>query len=501
MRKPIAVVGTGAIASRMEAALSGKGIDVCTVQNITELAVHADGFALTAAAPNIPVPRDVSQLVAGLDVNRSNAVERYGLKPGPNVFGFSEFMSARDMDNIRKILSDRRRHVAFCVGIPEVTYPFALAEVMAQCMTMQNNAGCRTYILTRDLKVAGSGLETMYRKARTGGTVFIKFTGTLPTFEQSDDGIVIHYHDEISRMAYTLSPDLLILQDLFQPPEGNKSLGFSLETVTPEGGFLQSDNVHRLTHETLRKGVLSIGGTRGIITPDQYPTEIKSALLNLAINETEDLSPDVNVAFIDTRLCARCMTCMRTCPHHAVVFTDRMEIMSETCQGCGICAAACPALAINMSAGIEPDMNFPETSDNPNLAVFCCKKSAAKARDLARHYREDLPENLVITEIPCAGAVSRQLLLSAFENDADGVMVISCHTDNCFSEQGNLVAMAQINEVRETIAAIGLVAEQLCHYPLAANMGVAFAQRLCEFEAEIIDIRTGRYGRRKKQED
>ena len=49
---------------------------------------------------------------------------------------------------------------------------------------------------------------------------------------------------------------------------------------------------------------------------------------------------------------------MSLCPYGAVKVeaTGPPEIQAEACRGCGICVAACPALAINMSRYTEPEL-------------------------------------------------------------------------------------------------------------------------------------------------
>ena len=54
---------------------------------------------------------------------------------------------------------------------------------------------------------------------------------------------------------------------------------------------------------------------------------------------------------VDEDKCALCLTCLRLCPHGAVLVepgAEAAKIMSSDCQGCGICAAHCPSHAITL---------------------------------------------------------------------------------------------------------------------------------------------------------
>ncbi len=66
----------------------------------------------------------------------------------------------------------------------------------------------------------------------------------------------------------------------------------------------------------------------------------------------------MTVARIDTKLCADCLTCVRTCPYGVPRAGDgefppgvprgKAWIDPSRCQGCGTCTAECPARAIQL---------------------------------------------------------------------------------------------------------------------------------------------------------
>ena len=63
-----------------------------------------------------------------------------------------------------------------------------------------------------------------------------------------------------------------------------------------------------------------------------------------------DFSLAIN-AVVDEDKCILCLTCVRSCPHHAMeVDREKGAAVSipEACQKCGICAGECPAKAISL---------------------------------------------------------------------------------------------------------------------------------------------------------
>jgi len=64
------------------------------------------------------------------------------------------------------------------------------------------------------------------------------------------------------------------------------------------------------------------------------------------------------VAVVDPVKCTACLTCVRICPFGAVRINPALigagdivgaaEVAAAACQGCGLCAAECPAKAIQL---------------------------------------------------------------------------------------------------------------------------------------------------------
>jgi heterodisulfide reductase subunit A len=184
---------------------------------------------------------------------------------------------------------------------------------------------------------------------------------------------------------------------------------------------------------------------------------------------------------IDRGQCARCLTCHRMCPHLAIDIGEHMSVVTEACQSCGICVAACPAEAIDMQGvhigkEVYRQIQNPAPGDDapqriPQVVVFGCARSAGQARALSRLAGHRHPKGVKFVELPCAGSISSHHLLGAFDAGADGVMLCTCHTDNCQSEVGNQVARKRAEAARELLQAAGVEAERLTIASVAANMG------------------------------
>lgn len=87
--------------------------------------------------------------------------------------------------------------------------------------------------------------------------------------------------------------------------------------------------------------------------------------------------------------------------------------------------------------------------------------------------------------LPCTGRIDEALLLRAFENGADGVMVIGCLEGDCHYISGNLRARARVQRVYNILESIDIGPERIRMYNLSAGEGSKFAEFASEFSGKI----------------
>ena len=166
------------------------------------------------------------------------------------------------------------------------------------------------------------------------------------------------------------------------------------------------------------------------------------------------------------------------------------SIDETLCKQDGICAAECPREAIRIEGLSKEEIASRLTSPGadspvPHIVAFCCSRSAAKAARGAACAGYALPAGLTIVEVPCAGAISLNHLLTAYRKGVDGVVVMTCHTDNCHSEHGNAHAHMRVGHLAKQLELIGLAPQRLQTASLAANMGREFSDIVLGFEAGL----------------
>jgi coenzyme F420-reducing hydrogenase delta subunit/ferredoxin len=262
-------------------------------------------------------------------------------------------------------------------------------------------------------------------------------------------------------------------------------------------GFVQADNVHRYSVLTNRKGIMVAGPSRNILADDEQKIDAENAVLAVTGLTTGETETKAEKAQVHEGQCIRCLTCYRLCPYHAITLNTRVEVVPNACERCGICMAHCPRGAVRITdlepgaisdlITIDTDMLSSKTF-MPFIVAFCCRRSAAQARDLAICMGHRLPQGLKVVEVPCSGAVSYDHVFAALDNNADGVMVLTCHKGNCHSEHGNIYAEQSVEQIQEMFSRIGFEKERILIQTLASNMGTEFARIADRFEETILKL-------------
>jgi coenzyme F420-reducing hydrogenase delta subunit len=129
-----------------------------------------------------------------------------------------------------------------------------------------------------------------------------------------------------------------------------------------------------------------------------------------------------------------------------------------------------------------------ENNTEPKIIAFCCHYCAFTAADLAGTMRQQYPPNIHIVRLPCTGKVHMNMLLQAFVDGADAVMVAGCEVGSCHFLEGNIRAKKRVENTKKKLEEVGINPEKLEMYHIAASEGPLFAQTSREFTDKIKKI-------------
>lgn len=503
MKPTICILGTGWAADQTAARLTSKHIEVIRIAPsadpppqpegrgsgaiaaaIYKFEAEAGRFLLSCRFKKASAVYEANAVVVAEQAERKPRWAAYGLVPGKDVLSLSEALEHPER------LPDGKT-VVFLLGLAGESHPVITREVLEAAKA--HAANCKTYVLSGNLKVAGQGLESLVQECRTAGVLLVKFAQTRPVLQCSEEGIIVEMTDEQIGESFSIRADRIVVDECFAPSDSLSSVADLFRLETDGEGFLQGDNVHRFPVLTNRKGVFVVGPSRGVFQSDLLEADIAHVVLE-ARRMMQEPSPASGVrAAIEPGHCVRCLTCYRVCPYGAIQLKTRPQVLSDACQRCGICAAECPSKAITLSDvsdalvldRIEAFRRETESMQAPFLVVFGCERSAKLCREAAGELGLALPQRMCFIEVPCAGRISLDFMLGAFNRNAHGVMILGCHEGNCHSGQGNLHAKRRAIYLKEMLKTIGLNPDRLHVRTLAANMPVEFAAACGEFESTI----------------
>ena len=100
-------------------------------------------------------------------------------------------------------------------------------------------------------------------------------------------------------------------------------------------------------------------------------------------------------------------------------------------------------------------------SRQPEIIGFLCNWCAYEAADSAGRSQKAYPANLKIIRVMCSGRVSPCLILEAFHQGADGVVVMGCRSGECHYRTGNIQALKRHLLLTATLQPMGIEKDRL----------------------------------------
>ncbi len=208
------------------------------------------------------------------------------------------------------------------------------------------------YVLYRDVRTYGFK-EIAYRKAREAGVIFLRYDRERkPTVEEAADGLRVTVYDEILGGEVELNADRLILSAAVRPHPETEALGALLKLPRNDVGFFMEAHMKLRPLDFASEGIYLCGLAHGPKYMSETLAQARGAAARAAtILSMDQLQVSGEVSVVDPQVCASCLTCVRVCPFHVPQIdpaTNRARIEAALCQGCGICASACPRGAITL---------------------------------------------------------------------------------------------------------------------------------------------------------
>ncbi|MGD8787104.1 MAG: FAD-dependent oxidoreductase, partial [Phycisphaerales bacterium] len=183
------------------------------------------------------------------------------------------------------------------------------AQVLSSAELLIERFGVEVKLYCRNIRVAATGMEALYRRARQAGVVIVKYdsppkisgTGSKKTISIEEPLIGCQIEEEF---------DLVIMADAL--PADNTNILSIIEGLRPSpAGDLQSDSVWLLPTESNREGIFIVGSapdTDELIDSQTEALATANEIHELLKNKQIEILDDAAVVDIDK--CVLCLTCM-----------------------------------------------------------------------------------------------------------------------------------------------------------------------------------------------
>jgi heterodisulfide reductase subunit A-like polyferredoxin len=214
------------------------------------------------------------------------------------------------------------------------------------------------YVLYKDMRTFGL-YEKYYTLARRKGVHFIHYEDARPPQVQSSNGLTVSVHAPLLGTDLALPADLVILSTGLLPSEGADDLARALKSPVDLDGFFLEAHIKLRPVDCVTEGIFVAGAAHYPKFLEESIVQAQAATARAATVLSQDsLRAGGVVAVVDAEKCTACLTCVRVCPYHVPVIVPSLvgaggikgaaQIEVAACQGCGTCAAECPAKAIQL---------------------------------------------------------------------------------------------------------------------------------------------------------
>jgi heterodisulfide reductase subunit A-like polyferredoxin/coenzyme F420-reducing hydrogenase delta subunit len=321
-------------------------------------------------------------------------------------------------------------------------------------------------IIMNNMLVHGHLGQQLYDIARKQGIDFYRYQNPEDIQIQSQDpdsdkGLKISLKDaSLPSLNLNIPCEALILPESYSPDKDFAYIAALLKQSLDNEGFLQSANTRHRLIGSPRKGIYFSGICHDDIDADDFDREVQEILSSINIlNSGQALAEPV--VEINQQKCAQCLTCIRICPHGAIVMNNRNrpQIVAEACFACHLCVSNCPAYAIESKTMSNEHLAGAIRKDS--IIILACERSAALA---AKNLK--LPDSVQVICVPCACRISPDLIMKALLNGAKKVIISGCHPENCQSLEGSKTAEYSVKKI---LSIPGMDQSRLLWKPVAAN--------------------------------
>jgi len=121
----------------------------------------------------------------------------------------------------------------------------------------------------------------------------------------------------------------------------------------------------------------------------------------------------------------------------------------------------------------------------PRIVAFVCNWCAYAGADKAGAAQTPYPANVRLVRVMCSGRVDPQFVLMAYDEGADGVLILGCHPGDCHYKEQNLRMIQRHRLLLRLLGQQGIEPERCRLDFVSAAEGEKFARVASEMTETI----------------
>jgi F420-non-reducing hydrogenase iron-sulfur subunit len=117
----------------------------------------------------------------------------------------------------------------------------------------------------------------------------------------------------------------------------------------------------------------------------------------------------------------------------------------------------------------------------PKIIAFLCRWCSYAGADLAGVSRLEYPANVIPLRVNCSGRVDAEMVLTALERGADGVLIGGCHPGDCHYVSGNYKTRRRVILLKQALSEVGIDPRRVHLEWISASEGIKFQATMLSY--------------------